>query len=334
MSEQTAPVFVIGSIRSGASLLSLSLSQHPQLRAVMENRWLEEFIAGLLRGYKAASETRATSQIDINGIELESFLAHFGASAHDLMATSSGFDDQQVVDSTPANVFLVAPLRMLFPTAKFIHVVRDAQGVVSTLTDPELRLAYKSRHVLCSPPQAVNHWFQAVSAGVAAERAFGSDVVLRVRRAALIADPEHTLRCCLEFLGVSHDTVCLRPFSSISPETVRESSFDRLAGDESMQEAFELSSWVIDETTAFLPDERAIDQLTTELWQRAMRGQPLVPPIPGTRAAVKLEQSRLRRQRARSTPNGQTPETALARFARMMLGQRSPIANSKARKAG
>src|SRR5690242_6946796 len=52
------PVFVLGPLRSGASLLTLSLSQHPNLYHVLETNWFEEFGMGLQQSFSAGLRFR------------------------------------------------------------------------------------------------------------------------------------------------------------------------------------------------------------------------------------------------------------------------------------
>ncbi|MGH2548279.1 MAG: sulfotransferase family protein, partial [Thermomicrobiales bacterium] len=209
-----SPVFVIGTLRSGASLLSLALSQHPQVQHVLQNQWVEEFSIGLIRSFRAASRSKAISQVDINGIDLDAFFARFGETAFGMMSPN-GSSRAIVLDSTPANLFLVTPLRLLFPTAKFFHVVRDANEVVESLSNRQLLTVYKSRYIECSVAEARAHWLDGIRAGMEAERAFGSSIVHRVCRRDLVVDPASTLEACFAFLNLTFDHAALRPFSSV-----------------------------------------------------------------------------------------------------------------------
>jgi len=279
----------------------------------MDNRWLEDLISGLLRGFNQAAESKATSQLEIDGVELDALFEHFGAGARDLMRRSVPAG-QQLIDATPANVFLAVPLQMLFPAARFIHVVRDGGEVVSTLTDPNLATVYKSRQILCIPEQAVDHWQGAVTAGLVAERALGASTVLRIDRNRLIAQPEETLTRVLDFLGLPFEAATLRPFSSVSPESVRAGSFEL----DRFPEAQALNQRILETVVQHEANDSERERLFAELWQRAMRGQPLVPPIPGTKAAARLGRKRAIKRRS---PETVVPDSALMRFMQL-FGQR------------
>jgi len=231
--ELARPIFVIGSLRSGASLLTCALGQHPHLDPVLAMDWLEPLTIGLQRSFAAGVQPRATSQLDVAGVEIEEFFAHFGEAINRLVlggpeVNASYLDDDgqdeelpvlrrplragRWVDGTPAHSFNVFALHRLFPAAQFIHVLRDPQGVIESLTNPENRRFYRSQHLEYTEEAAAQHWLQAVRACVDAERALGSGTVLRLRHDELVAAPEAALRRCLAFLGEPFDPACLRPY--------------------------------------------------------------------------------------------------------------------------
>jgi hypothetical protein len=210
------PIFVIGAPRSGASLLTWALGQHPNIRPVQNMGWLDSFAAGLYRSFALAIQPRATSQLDAMEIELDAFCAHFGEAANRLVLASEDRaavgGPQRWVDGTPGSCFSAFALTRLFPEARFIHVLRDAGEVVASLTNPDGKRLYRSHHVEVSEDEAYEQWLAAVRAGVEAERAFGGEKVLRVRRDDLFATPETTLRRCLAFVREPYHAACLRPF--------------------------------------------------------------------------------------------------------------------------
>lgn len=232
------PVFAIGALRSGTSLLALSLGQHPNIVPVPDTSWLERFAVDLHQTYREAVWQPDISLLSRAGMEIEDFCAYFGDAVNRLVlegddplvgtpavpALASGNGafanagpgtadrPRRWIDGTGSHCFDVFPLLRLFPLAQFIHVVRDVGEVVASLTNEENRALYKSRHLLLSEQDAYEHWLDATTAALEAERAFGSETVLRIHRRDLVDDSEATVRRCLAFLDEPFDAACLRPF--------------------------------------------------------------------------------------------------------------------------
>lgn len=236
--EAARPIFAIGALRSGSSLLALSLGQHPRIVPVPDSGWLERFAVDLHQTYREALWQPDTSLLQMAGMEIEDFCAYFGESVNRLIlggtdpsagalthhippsgngavadaGPRTGDRPRRWVDGAGGHCFDVFPIFRLFPLAKFIHVVRDVDEVVASLINEENRALYKSRHLLMTEQDAFEHWIDATTAALEAERAFGSETVLRVHRRDLIDAPEATLRRCLAFLDEPFDAACLRPF--------------------------------------------------------------------------------------------------------------------------
>jgi hypothetical protein len=236
------PIFVIGALRSGASILWSSLGQHPSIAPILDTAWVERFAIGLEQAYAEDAARRDLSQLQAIGVDSRGFYAHFAEAINRLLlgpylrpeeaptsqlkptsrdfrraergtaGTTHEYRPTRWVDSCYTHVFSVFLLQRLFPAARFIHVIREVDEVVAALTSPRSASIYKSRYVPFTPLDAYEHWLDAVTAGLEAERAFGSDIVLRVLRATLLADPEAVLRQCLDFLEEPFDAHCLHPF--------------------------------------------------------------------------------------------------------------------------
>ena len=257
-------------MRSGASLLALSLGQHANLVQSLETNWFGRFGLGLRHAYADGLALRETSQLDVAEIDIETFFAHFGDAIDGLMQTTLRIQpdtDQprRWIDASQSNVEHLFELHRLFPDGKFIHVLRDVSQVVASLSAPENRKLYKSRYVKLGPGTAAVRWQRAVTACVDAERAFGSDVVLRVRRQDLVQQPEAELRRCLAFLEEPFDPACLRPFRPLtrSGEEPYSVSLPVIDGHWPVDEAVALlSANLLDEALPeYVPDDEAIARL-------------------------------------------------------------------------
>lgn len=315
------PVFIVGALRSSASLLALSLGQHPNFALMPEMPWLGSLAQGLVRAYRDGVLRHATAQLEIAGIERDAFLAHFGAAAQALIAQSiprlcpaeesfNGESPRWWVDATPEHAAFLPGLLMLFPDARVIHVFRDVGGVVATLTSDAKHEYYKSQHIEMSIEDAYRHWEDTVTACVAAERAYGSEIAMRVQRRDLLADPEATLRRCFAFLDECFDPVVLRPFRGLAHPEPEHGSLIRTTWSGIARSAHLLSELLVEEGVPRYPryQERVV-QLEQTFFESALnpkstnRRQPTVDGRP----------------RRLGTPgSGRAPRTSLQRMTNAM----------------
>jgi len=128
---------------------------------------------------------------------------------HDFVAEkATNFTKTRWVDGTPAYSFHICGLRKLFPCALFIHLIRDVASVVRSMLNFH-RLAGVS--LVANEQEGYNLWFHSVSACLLAERAYGPDVVFRLRYNDLVGQPEASLKALFSFLGEPYAPQCLSP---------------------------------------------------------------------------------------------------------------------------
>jgi hypothetical protein len=123
------------------------------------------------------------------------------------------------VDGTPEYSFYICALRKLFPGALFVHIVRDVQAVVSSMLNFHHVAGIQ---LVPNEQEAYRYWLRTVSACLEAERAYGPNVVYRIRYEDLIDSPEPAMRLLLAFLEEPYTARCLEPLkdrinSSIVP---------------------------------------------------------------------------------------------------------------------
>jgi len=128
---------------------------------------------------------------------------------HDFVAEkATNLTKTRWVDGTPAYSFHICGLRKLFPNALFIHIIRDITPVVQSMLNFH-RLAGVS--LVANEQEGYNLWFHSVSACLLAERAYGPDVVFRLRYNDLVGQPEASLKALFSFLGEPYASQCLTP---------------------------------------------------------------------------------------------------------------------------
>jgi hypothetical protein len=221
------PIFVVGSPRSGTSILTWCLGQHPNIFPVPESNWMGEFAINVASSYQigAARENRTVlSAMDISRTE---FFANFGHAINDLILGhreqlerkrdlegtlnrkhSTSEPKARWVDGTPEYSLHIHGLRKLFPEALFIHIVRDVDSVVRSMLNFH-RVA--GTQLVTSEEQAYKYWLRMVDACLKAEQSYGPRVVYRLQYAALIDNPEAAIRSLLEFVDEPYSAKCLEP---------------------------------------------------------------------------------------------------------------------------
>jgi glycosyltransferase involved in cell wall biosynthesis len=204
------PVFVIGAPRSGVSALAWALGQHPAIPAAIDTAWMAELAREL-----PAIHARTRPE----GFGPERFSRVFGRAAASLI----GDKLERWVDGAPELTANVATLARLFPDARFVHVVRESDAVVRSLSDPALSSAGATGgtqipahlRTRLSEGEAADRWMAGARAGLEAERML-RDRVLRVSYDELVDAPEALMRRVLEFVREAWDERCMRPLRGLA----------------------------------------------------------------------------------------------------------------------
>jgi hypothetical protein len=105
-------------------------------------------------------------------------------------------------DKTPAYVHHISPLAVLFPEARFVHLVRDGRDVaLSRLDHPTMSASVSDLAVL---------WKRGVEKGRRTGRRLGPERYREIRYEDLVKDPEGVTRSLCDFIRLKFDPVMLR----------------------------------------------------------------------------------------------------------------------------
>jgi hypothetical protein len=201
------PVFIVGSPRSGTTLLRNILNRHPSLAICGETRFFADvFQRRLVFGDLAKTDNRRrlveeyllTARIKRLGMDLEglrekllreatSYRGLFTGIMH-YYAESQG--KKRFGEKTPHHAFYAETLRQWYPGAAIIHLVRDPRDVVASLQ----RIAW-------APKSIVSNASMWLLFNRAARRMQDRSGYLLARYEALITQPEQELARICAHLG-------------------------------------------------------------------------------------------------------------------------------------
>lgn len=189
------PVFVIGSPRSGTSILAWSLAQHGHFWTSSETDFLLHlFGQGRLESsLTAASQRPGGGWLSEQRVERDELFPLLGVGINALITSRSG--GKRWVDQSPSYTLMASTLAELFPGAFFLHILRDGRRVVNSMVNSGFTL-----------PWATDFGEAARTWAIFAERAlnFAASMpsrCLTIRQEELAANPIEQFESILKFLG-------------------------------------------------------------------------------------------------------------------------------------
>lgn len=236
------PIIIIGAPRSGTSITTWALGQHPNIQPMPETGWIASLAVGSYLSYLKGSERGKFSHLSNVGYPAGPFMARIGEAADAIvrdvfdarceqfyagrastsqwqlsaaqlrnpmhLRRSAADPKQRWIDGTPLNSFYIWALAEMFPQAQFIHNLRRPDEVATSLEGFDR---------VGAEPQALDAglqtWIEHTENAWYAERGLGSGRVFRLDFHRLADDPETLLRELCGFLGEPFNADCLLPLS-------------------------------------------------------------------------------------------------------------------------
>jgi hypothetical protein len=224
------PIFLIGAPRSGTTLLRYVLSSHPRIYLPPESN----FIPRLLGRHPHRELERADAvRVLETMMTYRSFFKDWRGERPDptgllerlpdlkpstiIDAVFSDYAGQYGAerwgDKSPIYTMHVDVIAPAFPTAQFIHIIRDGRDVALSMQQ-----TYRGgRFFYIDAYYGARSWRQRVLRASAAGARLGPSRYLELRYEDLTANPETVIRTICEFLGEAYQPAMMHP----SREAVR-----------------------------------------------------------------------------------------------------------------
>jgi tetratricopeptide (TPR) repeat protein len=201
------PIFIMGFPRSGTTLVEQILCSHPAVQAGGELAFLGELrkLAGdLLPGPQPFPENLAQSWTADRHYAATLFRDYYLARAEHYGLAKGG--TAFFTDRMPFNEVYLPLLKMAFPQAKIVHVLRHPLDVCVSMMSNNMTHGFNcgyriedTAHHLAAVFDLVEHYRRELELG---------DYVLQYE--SLIADQAGQTRKLLEYLGLPFEAACLR----------------------------------------------------------------------------------------------------------------------------
>jgi hypothetical protein len=331
------PIFIVGSPRSGTSILTWCLGQHPNIIPLDESNGLGNLTIALGICYQTRIGLSTESLWTALNVQKNEFFSVFGQPINELIlrhkvdlerrrwqeAAGPNVSPERFVtehsaktrwvDGTPEYSFHIYGLRQLFPDARFIHIVRDVTSVVRSMLNFHRLAGVK---LVANEQEAYCYWYRAVTACLLAERAYGPRVIFRLQYSDLVHQAETSLRALLSFLGEPYAAECLIPLrerinSSNVPADFKLGDAD--SDPEIIERAIRLNAEISTSPQPFEDSAIAVEKLKTDFEQRVQYvaeldnayakanawGERLAKKLEDERAIIQTLQAQHQRRRLR-----------------------------------
>jgi hypothetical protein len=187
------PVFLVGSERSGTTMLRLMLDHHPDIAFNLESEFLVSNISAagvfpdLVSYRQMLRESRVFRHSHFNVPED----LDFPALANDFLRQKLERDGKRLVGATVHRGF--SKLRYLWPRAKYIYLLRDGRDVACSVVD----IGWAGNVFV-----GAKWWIDAEREWAEYQKFLTRDQWIEIRYEDLVANSEAQLRRICDFIGV------------------------------------------------------------------------------------------------------------------------------------
>lgn len=212
--QESAPFFIVGSARSGTTFLRLTMNAHREIAVPPESRFITELrpdgdeveVSDFLRQL-AAHPRFAAWELPIEAVETQLQGLTRASYADAISATYTAYAHAHAKprwgDKTPRYVMDIPELAALFPTSRFIHLIRDGRDVALSYAD----VPFGPSNVA----KAAELWANRVAKGLRDGRELERGRYIEIMYSDLVEDNEGEIKDICAFIGVGFDPAMLDP---------------------------------------------------------------------------------------------------------------------------
>lgn len=215
--ELPNPLFIVGSGRSGNTLLRAILVAHGELAIPPESyvlgRVIQEYFRFSFLPWTALarlvlSEFESYPQFPTWGLDLQPLysqavsldlpernLAHLLDLLYRYYAAEKQPSASRWGDKTPLNTFYLDEIDLVFPRARYLHMVRDGRDVVAS---------YLRTGIYTDLDEAADRWLRSVDIAIGFGAKIGPQRYMELHYEALVTAPEPTIQDICQFLDLEY----------------------------------------------------------------------------------------------------------------------------------
>lgn len=184
------PLFIVGMMRSGTTLMEQLLSSHPGVGAAGEQPFWVRNAENLLESGSFRLSAEKVRQLGAEYLQILEEIAP---------------GKKRVTDKNPGNIVIAGPIHAVFPNARIVHMTRhpiDTCLSIYMIRDAGFPWMHSKEDIVFAYEQYVriaNHWREVLP----------SDRYIEISYEQLVEDRETVLRRLLPFCGLDWSDACL-----------------------------------------------------------------------------------------------------------------------------
>ena len=192
------PVFIVGMLRSGTTLVDRMLGNHSAVYALGETEMLDR-LAESLSQHAGVSYPVCLRRLTAEHLEM---LAQEYRSRWPREANEARY----IVDKNPLNFMHIGFIAQLFPDARFIHCTRDPRDTALSIFFQHFA---HTRNAYAYDLEDIGHFYLGYHKLMLHWQSMYANTIHRIEYEAMVSDPDAGMHKLLDFLGLDWEPGCI-----------------------------------------------------------------------------------------------------------------------------